>query len=161
VVRLAEGVNIMNTGSRIVAGCAAVAAIVGLSLPAVPAVATPPVAGAHYKGMVVGGDPEMDTITFTVSADGDHVTKTRAGQWPITTCGTGGPPPAQSSKPARIKDGKFTAHVVFRVDGEPQARATVKGTFLRHGKERGTVKTVLVGGNCNAVTTVSYKTEAQ
>lgn len=152
----------MFAGSRVIGGCAAAAAVVGLTASLGPAAATPPVAGAHYKGITVGGTPEMDQISFNVSADGHRVTKVRAGAWPISKCGAGGAKPAQTSKPARVREGRLTAHVVFRsANGEPLARATVKGTFLRHGKEKGTVSTVYVDDPCDVVTTVSYTTRAQ
>ena len=61
------------------------------------------------------------------------------------SCGSGGEPPAQSSKPAPIKNGKFTAKVVYRNGDEVVARATVTGRFLRHGKEKGTVTAVSLG----------------
>lgn len=137
----------MFRGSRIVTVSASVALAVVLSV--LPAAAIPPEAGATYKGHIVGAPSSQDAVTFVVSKNGNWVRKMRVGPWPLTgSCGSGGDMPSQSAKPARIKKGKFTAHVAYRGDGEVIARATVTGTFLRKGKEKGVVTSRRFSDSC-------------
>jgi hypothetical protein len=124
----------------------AVAAVVGASV--VPTAATPPQAGATYQGRIIGAPTGQDSVSFTVNRRGTSVRKLSVGPYVLRdSCGSGGEPPAQSAKPARIKNGKFTAKVVYRNGDEVVARATVTGTFLRHGKEKGTVTAVSLGAD--------------
>jgi hypothetical protein len=114
----------------------------------VPTVATPPRDGASYQSQIVGAPSGQDSISFTVNRRGTSVRKLSVGPYVLrASCGSGGEPPAQSAKPAPIKNGRFTATVVYRNGDEVVARAKVTGTFRRHGKEKGTVTTDTVGGN--------------
>ncbi|GAA1155544.1 hypothetical protein [Nocardioides aquiterrae] len=138
---------------------AAVAALVCSVLPAA-ASAPAPEAGAAYQGHISGTSPSQDSVTFKVSEDGNRVVDLEIGPYPTDGCGSGGDVPDQSSEPARIRHGRFTAHVVF--SGEPGivARSTVTGTFLRHGKEKGKVTTHPTGSpECDI--TLPYTTHAQ
>ena len=85
-------------------------------------------------------------MAFTVSKGGAWVTHLRVGPAPMTlSCGSGGEPPPQSSSAARIRNGRFTAHVVYSDGQDVVARSTVTGTFLRQGKEKGVVSSHIVG----------------
>lgn len=133
---------------RLTTAIAVIAAV--LVIPLLPAAAAAPVAGADYKGRIAGAPTGENKVTFTVSARGKSVTDMRVGPWVLTLeCGSGGDPPSQTSKPAPIRNDKFTAHVVYRApDDTVVARATVTGKFLRDGKEKGVVTAVLETGNC-------------
>jgi hypothetical protein len=135
---------------RIASATAVVAAAV--MIPLLPAVATAPVADGVYKGRIADAPQGQDKVTFTVTRHGRSVTGMRVGPWALSVeCGSGGDPPIQSSKPAPIRDEKFTASVVYRADdGSVIARTTVTGTFLSRGREKGVVTTVMESGNCPA-----------
>lgn len=153
----------MFIGSRVVTVCAGVTAAVVMSiLPATaisPAVDAPPKAGATYKGYIVNAPESQRAVRFVVSNNGNWVRKMRLGAYPVTgSCGSGGDVPTQTTKPARIKDGKFTAHVVYWADGDAFAKATVTGTFLRGGKEKGVVTSHRFVDSC--VVSLPYRTSA-
>lgn len=132
------------------------AAAAALMLPLVPAAAAPPVAGADYKGHVSGGGTETNKIAFTVSKKGTSVRTMRIGPFPGDACGSGGDQPTQSSKPAPIKNGKFTAHIVYRVGDTVMSKATVTGKFLREGKAKGAAEFHPAGApECN--TTMPFR----
>jgi hypothetical protein len=100
------------------------------------AFAAAPVKGAKYSGHLKGQDT---TVTFRVSASGKKVIGMRVKPYIPNSCGSGGPPPPQTSKPAKIKNGRFTATVKAQIpDGVWSA--TVTGKFLSGGKEQGMVK---------------------
>ena len=154
----------MFRGSRIVTVSAGVAAAVVLSalpaLPALPAAAIPPKAGATYKGHIASAPSSQSAVTFVVSKNGNWVRRMRVGPYPLTgSCGSGGDIPTQTTKPARIKGGKFTAHVVYWGDAEVIARAKVTGTFLRRGKEKGVVTSRRLSDSC--VVSLPYRTDAK
>lgn len=113
--------------------------LVGLMTVAACAIAfaASPVKDAKYSGHPKG---QSDTaVTFRVSASGKKVVGMRIKPYIPNKCGAGGPPPPQTSKPARIRKGEFTAKVVASI---PQGswRATVKGRFLAGGKEKGVIE---------------------
>ncbi len=143
----------MMRSPRLVRMTAAAAAV--LVIPLLPAAAAAPVAGpvagADYQGRIAGAPNSESHVTFTVSDDGKSVIGTNVGPYPMTLeCGSGGDPPLQSSKPAKIRNDRFTAHVVYRAeDNSLVGRATVTGKFLRKGKEKGVVTTVVAATpNC-------------
>jgi hypothetical protein len=129
--------------------------------PAAPAAAVPAKAGETYVGQVEDAPATQDAVTFHVSKNGTWVRKLRVGPWPLSgSCGSGGDaPPEQSAEPARIKHGKFTAHVVYRTDGEVVSRATVTGTFLRKGKEKGVVSSHRISDSSDV--SLPYRTHTQ
>jgi len=133
---------------RLLSATAALAAAV--MIPLVPAVAAAPVADGIYKGHVAGAPDGQNKVTFTVTRHGRSVTDMRVGPWALSVeCGSGGDAPIQSSKPARIRDQKFTAHVVYRANDDSLiARTTVTGKFLTRGREKGVVTTVMESTNC-------------
>ena len=138
----------------------AAAAAAALVLPLVPAAAAPPVAGADYKGHVIDAPKTFNKVTFTVSKKGTSVKTMRVGPYPLNSCGSGGDPPTQSSKPAPIKNGRFTAHVVYSAGNTVISRATVTGRFLRNGREKGVVTSHPVGApDCSD--TLLYRAHAQ
>lgn len=148
----------MFRGSRIATVSAGVAAALVFSV--LPAAAVPPEAGATYKGQIEGAAGTQDSVTFHVSKNGNWVRRMRVGPYPLSgSCGSGGDAPNQSAEPARIKKGKFTAHVVYRADGAVVARATVTGTFLREGKEKGVVSAHRLSDSCDV--SLPYRTRAQ
>ena len=115
--------------------------VVGLAVLAVGAVAAiafaaNPVKGAKYSGHMTAGPT---TVTFKVSASGKKVIGMRVKPFIPNRCGQGGRPPPQTSKPAKIKAGRFTATVKAQI---PKGvwRATVTGRFLKGGKEKGVIK---------------------
>jgi len=148
----------MLRSSRIMTVSAAVATAIVLSV--LPAAATPPRAGATYTGHIASAPSSQDAVHFVVSKNGHWVRGMRVGPYELSgSCGQGGPPPSQSSKPARIKRGKFTAHVVYRGGGDVTARATVTGTFLRKGKEKGVVTAHRFSDSC--VVSLTYTAHAK
>lgn len=149
----------MLRSSRIATVGAGVAAALVLSV--VPATAVPPRSGATYSGHVAGAPSSQDAVTFVVSDNGKWVRRMHVGPWPLSgSCGSGGDRPHQSAQPAHIRKGTFTAHVVYRTDaGDVMARATVTGTFLRNGREKGVVSTHRISDSCD--TSLPYTTQAQ
>jgi hypothetical protein len=147
----------MLRSSRIMTVSAAVAMAIVLSI--LPAAATPPRAGATYTGHIANAPSSQNKVTFHVSPNGHWVRRMHVGPYPLSLgCGQGGPPPNQSSQPAAIKMGKFTAHVVYTGGGKVVARATVTGTFLRRGREKGVVTTHRYSDSC--VQSLPYTTHA-
>lgn len=138
-----------------------VAVVAALALPLPTAVAAVPVAGATYHGHIADAPSTESAVTFEVSRNGDRVEHLRVGPYPMTlSCGSGGDPPNQSSGPASISRGRFTAHVVYRNGSQVIARATVTGTFLARGKEKGVVSSRIVGHpDCNF--SLPYTTRAE
>lgn len=132
-------------------GLTAILAITGIAL------AASPVKGAKYSGRVKVS--ATLTVSFKVSGSGKNVTSLRVSPSLPNTCGYGGPPPTASSKPARIKQGKFTAKITEKASsGTVIGTAKVTGTFLAKGKEKGTVKTNLPNAkSCNGSFTYSTK----
>ena len=116
--------------------------VVGLAVLAVGAVAAIAFAANPVKGAKYSGHPTGDrntTVTFRVSASGRKVIGMRVKPVIPNSCGQGGQPPPQTSKPAKIKAGRFTATVKAQI---PKGvwRATVTGRFLKGGKEKGVIK---------------------
>jgi hypothetical protein len=148
----------MLRSSRITTVSAAVATAIVLSV--LPAAATPPRAGATYTGRIADAPSSQSAVTFHVSPNGHWVRRMHVGTYPLTgSCGQGGPAPDQSSQPAAIKMGKFTAHVVYTGGGQVIARATVTGTFLRRGREKGVVTTHRYSDSC--VVSLPYTTHVK
>ncbi len=142
-------------------GVAAAAAAIALTTLVAPAVAVDPVAGARYQGRVIRDWPEPTVVKFKVSRNGNWVTGMYVGPYPVNTCGAGGHPPDQSASKAAVTNGSFTAQVTYRADtGRLLAKATVKGTFAKHGREKGTVKTTVVD-NTQCSSTYQYTTTKQ
>ena len=135
----------MRRSARVLGVVAVVVAALALSF--VPATAVAPVAGATYKGQVAHAPDSENAVAFKVSKHAGWVTDLTVGPYPMSlSCGSGGDAPDQSSAAARIRSGKFTAHVVYSSSGgDVVARATVTGTFLRKGAEKGVVTTQIVG----------------
>ena len=115
----------------------AVLAVLAVGAIAATAFAANPVKGAKYSGHMTAGPTTR--VTFKVSASGRKVVGMRVKPAFPNKCGGGGPPPPETSKPARIKDGRFTARVEEHLISGV-ARATVTGTFLRGGREKGVIK---------------------
>jgi hypothetical protein len=119
----------------------AVLAVLVIGAVAAIAFAAAPVKGAKYSGHLKGqkGQGSTTTVTFKVSASGKKVIGMRVKPYIPNRCGSGGPPPPQTSKPAKIKNGRFTATVKAQIP-EGVWSATVTGKFLSGGKEQGVVK---------------------
>jgi hypothetical protein len=116
----------------------AVLAVLVIGAVAAIAFAAAPVKGAKYSGHLKG-QGSTTTVTFRVSASGKKVIGMRVKPYIPNRCGSGGPPPPQTSKPAKIKNGRFTATVKAQIP-EGVWSATVTGKFLSGGKEQGVVK---------------------
>ncbi len=113
------------------------ALVATFALVATVAFAFHPVKGGSYEGHF---NKQSTTITFTVSSNGEWVRGLRLRTYVPNDCGSGGPPPAEFSAPASISNGgKFTAHLRQYVGNGHYSHATVWGTFLAHGKEKGTI----------------------
>jgi hypothetical protein len=108
------------------------------------ALAASPVKGATYSGSLK--DSATEIVSFKVSASGKMVTNVKVTPFVPNHCGSGGTPPAESSKPARIKNGKFKATLNEETsNGAVSGTATVTGKFLAKGKVKGTVENPLPG----------------
>jgi hypothetical protein len=117
---------------------AAVAIGLALALAAV-AFAAKPVKGARYSGHITGA--AGTTVSFKVNKAGTKVTGVKATPFFPNGCGAGGPPPRYTSAPARIRHGKFSAKVtLITPTGSRLVQGTIRGTFLAHGKAKGTAR---------------------
>jgi hypothetical protein len=133
-------------------GAASIVALAGI------ADAAAPVKGARYSGHVKV--TANLTVTFKVARSGKKVTSLDVRPSLPNSCGYGGPEPTHRSRAAKIKHGKFKAKITEKAaNGTVIGTATVTGKFLRRGKERGTIKSVLPNAtSCNG--TFSYSTKA-
>jgi hypothetical protein len=122
-----------------VVAAAVIAAFAALAL------AASPVSGAKYAGHLKLSS--ADTVTFRVSASGKKVIGVKVLPAIPNHCGSGGGTlPLQVSKPAKIKNGKFSAVIEERLkNGAVSGTATVTGRFLAGGKEKGVVENPLPG----------------
>jgi hypothetical protein len=123
------------------------------------AVAADPVKGAKYSGDV--DVTATLTVSFKVSRSGEKVKSLKVRPSLPNSCGYGGPLPTQTSKPAKIEDGKFAAKVTDKsADGTVIETAKVKGRFLADRKERGKIKATLPNAeSCNGKFPYSTKAE--
>jgi hypothetical protein len=130
---------------------AAILAIAGI------AHAVAPVKGAKYSGPV--NVTATLTVSFKVAGSGKKVTSLKVSPSLPNSCGYGGPPPTDTSKPAKIRHGKFAAKITEKAtSGTVIATARVTGKFLAKGKEKGAVKTNLPNAkSCNGSFTYSTK----
>ena len=80
--------------------------------------------GAKYSGRV--NVTATLTVSFKVSRSGKKVTSLKVSPSLPNSCGYGGPPPTQTSKPAKIAHGKFTAKITEKA-GNGTVIATAKG----------------------------------
>ena len=140
--------------SRFFRSVAVAVAVAGIALTTLvaPAAAVDPVAGARYKGHLLPTWTETTAVRFKVSKSGNWVTGMYVGPYPVSNCGGGGDAPAQSTSKAAVTNGSFKAHVTYRSDtGKLLAKATVKGTFSKHGREQGTVQsTIFDDASCSS-----------
>jgi hypothetical protein len=92
------------------------------------------------------------TVNFTVPASKTKVKRLRLTPFIPNACGFAGPPPKETSTPAKIHNGKFTGTVKELADnGKVFGKAKVTGKFKAGGKVSGTFKsTILSAANCNA-----------
>jgi hypothetical protein len=121
------------------------------------ALASGPVKGARYSGRV--NVTANLTVSFKVSRSGKKVSSIKVSPSLPNSCGYGGPPPTQTSRPAKIEDGKFTMKITEKAgNGTVAATARITGRFLAKGKEKGTVKTsVPAATSCNGSFSYSAK----
>lgn len=133
-----------SSGKARLGKVAALAALATVVLAAV-ALAASPVGGAKYSGHLKLSS--ADTVTFKVSASGKKVIGVKVQPAIPNRCGSsGGTLPLQVSKPAKVKNGKFSALVEEKLsNGAVSGTATVTGRFLPGGKETGVVKNPLPG----------------
>jgi hypothetical protein len=106
-----------------------------------------------------GFKSSTEFVTFTVNKNKTKVTKLKLVPFVPNKCGSGGPPPKETSKTAKIKNGKFTGTVnEFTDTGQLIAKGKVSGKFKAGGKVTGTVKTTLpTAQQCNAKFTFTAK----
>jgi hypothetical protein len=144
-----------KSGKLIASAALALAAILAL---AGIAFAAGPVKGSNYSGRI--NVTAILTVSFKVSGSGKRVTSLEVSPSLPNSCGYGGPPPTATSKPAKIKDGRFAAKITEKAsNGTVIATAKVTGKFLAKGKEKGTINTNLPNAkSCNG--TFAYSTKA-
>jgi hypothetical protein len=144
-----------KSGKLIASAALALAAILAL---AGIAFAAGPVKGSKYSGRI--NVTATSTVSFKVSGSGNRITSLKVSPSLPYSCGHGGPPPTDTSKPAKIKDGKFTAKITEKAgNGTVIATAKVTGKFLAKGKEKGAINTNLPNAkSCNG--TFAYSTKA-
>jgi hypothetical protein len=101
--------------------------------------AAAPVKGGKYSGTLSGSTSQ--TVTFKVSKNGKKASGFKLITIP-NKCGSGGGVPKQSSSPAAISKGKFTATIRFKTTaGQVFATTTITGKFLKHRRESGNLTT--------------------
>jgi hypothetical protein len=99
-----------------------------------------------------GTQSSTETVTFTVSHNRAKVKNVHLNPFIPSSCGSGGPPPVETTSPAKIKKGKFSAAVQeHTVSGAISFQATVTGKFRAGAKVTGAVdSTVPIAPQCNA-----------
>jgi hypothetical protein len=131
-------------GPRVVGRLAVIGLTAAAAVLCSGALAAGPVKGSEYKGTVSGATTEK--VSFKVSAPGTKVTNVRVTPFVPNKCGSGGASPAETSKPAVIKNGKFSAKLTEETgSGLVSGTATVTGKFLAGGKVKGLVMNPLPG----------------
>jgi hypothetical protein len=123
------------------------------------ALAAGPVKGAKYSGRVSA--TASLKVSFKVSRSGKKITALKVSPSLPSSCGFGGPPPTQTSKPAKIEHGKFTAKITEKAsNGNLIETAKVTGKFLTKGKEKGNIEADLPNAkSCSG--TFSYSTRVK
>jgi hypothetical protein len=146
----------MASRRAILVGSAALAVAAILATAGI-ALAARPVKGAKYSGPV--DVTAALTLSFKVSGSGKKVTAIKVSPSLPNSCGYGGPLPTQTSNPAKIKHGKFTAKVTdTTTNGDVSTTAKITGKFLAKRKEKGRIKaTVPSNESCNG--SFSYATK--
>lgn len=83
------------------------------------------------------GYPKPSTAPPARRLQPGHVARAPFGIFAPNKCGSGGPPPKQSSKPAKIKNGKFKVRLTYTFSNPTSHHTyTVTGKFLKHGREK-------------------------
>lgn len=118
--------------------------------------AAKPVAGASYSGKTQQAYPQ--TVSFKVSANGKRVTKLLVPVELGCQGGGLGPPKPGTAKITAKHTFKVTLYLRNPSGAATQEKETVTGTFGKHRKESGTIKSVFTFGGCG--TTVKYSTKA-
>lgn len=138
---------------RVAAAVATLAAAGLLTLGISDALASGATAGTYsgnptFQGIVV----TSVTLNFKVPASKTKVKKLRLTPFIPNACGFAGPPPKETSKPAKIRNGNFTGTVKeFADNGKLIIKAKVTGKFLNGGKVSGKIKsTAPSSSDCNA-----------
>ncbi len=115
------------TVRRIVMVSLATAGLLALGLGAALASSQKP--GA-YSGNPSFQGFQVDSVTVNFKVVGDKVKKLRLTPFIPSKCGFGGAEPKETSKPARIKNGRFSDRVnELTTDGAVFGTAKVTGTF--------------------------------
>jgi hypothetical protein len=115
-------------------------------------------AAQPFKGRVYAGQTahEKDFISATVSKNGKTVTL-NIPALPLY-CQGGGGPTTQVTKPARLSStGAFTATIAYQAEGKTAFKAQIRGTFVKKGLIKGTVRSEYAAKDCNGSTTFSAK----
>ncbi|MGA9372949.1 MAG: hypothetical protein WBV53_13960 [Solirubrobacterales bacterium] len=104
------------------------------------------VKAGDYSGFLrfKGNVSTTESVSFKVTHDRAKVKLLRLNPFVPNRCGSGGPPPVEVSKPAKIKAGAFKGTVKeLATDGSVSVRGVVTGRFVRGGKVKGKVKSKL------------------
>ena len=106
-----------------------------------------------------GFKSSTEFVTFTVNKSKTKVKKLRLVPFVANKCGSGGPPPKETSKTVKIKNGRFKGTVKeLTTNGTVEAKGLVSGKFKAGGKVKGTVKSTLPSApQCNATFTFTAK----
>jgi hypothetical protein len=136
----------------------ALVALVAVAGGATAALAAPPIKGATYKGKIKLPHESNVTfqISFKVSAKGKLVSNfSLPNDYPVY-CQGGGFGQVQAGSSAITKKGKFTVKlpIYFAPAHQHQGFVIITGTFAKHGKESGKVKTDFTTSHvCNGTAT--------
>jgi hypothetical protein len=150
---------------RLRGGNVVLSVVVVAALLASAAFAAKPVAGASYRGALVGGQSAV-TISFRVSSDGSKVTGVSISKLPIYCVGR--PPPAAkiSFQAAHVgRGGAFTAKgrdaIAFGpLKGTAVATLELTGSFGSGRRESGTITTTFAGSGSKCSGHSSYATKS-
>jgi hypothetical protein len=113
------------------------------------ALAAKPIEGAAYKGEFKGTPGTVTQISFDVSANGKRISDLYTETPFKCNGGCGGTPSGTGGSGKISKRGTFTVKVKLTGPGSTKAIGTdtVVGTFLSHGRAKGTVASHFTGSS--------------
>ena len=145
---------------RRLAAAIALTALVAVTIGPVAALAAKPVSGATYSGKISRASNVTFPISFKVSANGKRVSSfVLASSYPVY-CQGGGFGAVQPASGTISKHGTFKVKlpIYFAPAHQHQGFVIVTGTFAKHGKESGTVRTDFTrSSSCNGTSRYSTK----
>jgi hypothetical protein len=98
----------------------------------------------------------QDEVIVKVAHSGSSVTA-YVPRLPLY-CQGGGPSPEGIATPAPVSSsGEFSAKIVYKFEGKVSYHALVKGTFVKQGLIKGTVRSEYSSKECSGTTTFTAK----